>query len=382
MNVRVFMEGPQDKTGGVSNHMRYLKKEMTGMPGLQLITYDSSLSRSGENIDAIIHKMYGRFIGFPIQLVKRRKEYDIVHTQSSGGMPGFITAMVASVFTRILGKEQIFTFHYSQTEQFVSSHHRMMKLVLDSSSACILVSNRQKEAFGQAFGSTALGKIHVISNGFNPQAIFPLDREESRAKLGITAPGKLLVNIANLERYKAHRHLIEAMRILCQKRDDVHLCIVGHGSQEQAIRDQIENSGLSDKISLIVDYQTAEGICLWHNSADIFVLSSCHEGNPTVMFECLACGIPFVGTKVGGVPQIVSSDRYGLLCERGDPAALAEELQKALEREWDRSAISTYAADFHWRRIAEETVKVYQGVLEATEVDRPKAAGNPQPAES
>ena len=49
-------------------------------------------------------------------------------------------------------------------------------------------------------------------------------------------------------------------------------------------------------------------IPIWMNACDVFVLSSLSEGNPTVMFECVGCGKPFIGTKVGGIPEIIISD--------------------------------------------------------------------------
>jgi glycosyltransferase involved in cell wall biosynthesis len=369
MEIRVFMEGPLEKTGGVSNHMRYLLEELSKEPGVHLISYDSSRGASGAGLNAIARKMYGRFIGFPIELLRRRKEYDIVHTQSSGGMPGFVTAIVATLVTNLLGKEQVFTFHHSRTEGFIARNHRAVKFVLDRSSACILVSDRQKDAFIKEFGPASGNRIHIIPNGFNPNVIYPLDRTDSRNKLSVTAPDRVLLNIAILEGYKGHDHLVDAMKILCERRNDVHLYILGHGPLEKQIRDRIERNGLSGKISLMTEYQSPEQIRLWHNSADIFVLSSLHEGNPTVMFECMACGIPFVGTKVGGVPQIISSEKYGLLCEAGDPTGLAENMMIALERHWDRSAIIDHAGEFHWSRIADETVKVYEAVLRRPEKD-------------
>lgn len=44
------------------------------------------------------------------------------------------------------------------------------------------------------------------------------------------------------------------------------------------------------------------------------------------MFECLGCGNPFVGTKVGDVPEIIVSDDCGLLCDPGIPNELAKNI--------------------------------------------------------
>ena len=70
-----------------------------------------------------------------------------------------------------------------------------------------------------------------------------------------------------------------------------------------------------------------------------------------------------MGTKVGGVPEVIASDDYGLLVEPADPEDLAEKILIALDREWDREAILAYAEQFTWENIAKETMSVYEQVL-------------------
>lgn len=92
-------------------------------------------------------------------------------------------------------------------------------------------------------------------------------------------------------------------------------------------------------------------------------VSSLSEGNPTVMFEALGCGRPFVGTRVGGVPEVIVDDRLGILVEPGDPEALARAILQALEREWDHEYIRTYAQQFTWENIAKQVMEVYEAVM-------------------
>jgi len=102
---------------------------------------------------------------------------------------------------------------------------------------------------------------------------------------------------------------------------------------------------------------------LWINAADIFVLPSLGEGNPTIMFECLGCGKPFVGTTVGGVPEVITSDDYGLLVEPADPKDLARKILMALGREWDREAILQICGAVYMGEHCERNCKcVYGGV--------------------
>ncbi|RNI15771.1 glycosyltransferase [Methanohalophilus sp. RSK] len=87
-----------------------------------------------------------------------------------------------------------------------------------------------------------------------------------------------------------------------------------------------------------------------------------NEGNPTVLFECLGCGKPFVRTKVGGVPEIINSDDYGLLVEPGDSQDLTDKIEIALNKEWDEEKIKHYGNNFTWENIASQIVNVYYSV--------------------
>jgi glycosyltransferase involved in cell wall biosynthesis len=81
------------------------------------------------------------------------------------------------------------------------------------------------------------------------------------------------------------------------------------------------------------------------------------------MFEALGCEKPFVGTKVGGIPTIITSEDYGLLCEPANPKALAEKGLTAFDKEWDGEKILEYAERFRWENITEEILKVYETLL-------------------
>ena len=78
-----------------------------------------------------------------------------------------------------------------------------------------------------------------------------------------------------------------------------------------------------------------------------------------VMFECMGCGKPFIGTRVGGIPEIISSDTYGILSEPGNVHELANNILASLSREWDHDAILTYARQFTWKEISKEILKIY-----------------------
>ncbi len=71
---------------------------------------------------------------------------------------------------------------------------------------------------------------------------------------------------------------------------------------------------------------------------DVFALSSVNEGFGRVLVEAMASGLPVVATAVGGVPEVVEHEQTGLLTRPGDPAALAEAVQRLLDNPELRAA--------------------------------------------
>jgi glycosyltransferase involved in cell wall biosynthesis len=114
----------------------------------------------------------------------------------------------------------------------------------------------------------------------------------------------------------------------------------------------VRDKGLQGRV-LLPGNQSNEKLNLWYNAADVSCLSSCREGWPNVLMESLACGTPVVATRVGGVPEVITSAAYGLLVEPSVPA-LAKGMESALGNQWDREAIVRYARTRTWNEVAAE----------------------------
>jgi len=203
----------------------------------------------------------------------------------------------------------------------------------------------------------------VIPNGYNPLRFAPANTNYARKKLNLAENARLLVNIGNLEEYKGQKYLIESMKTILAAHQDVMLYIVGQGSLKPELQSLINRYDLQSRVILAGGNKPADEIPLWMNACDVFVLPSISEGNPTVMFEALACGKPFVGTKVGGIPEIITNNKLGILVEPRDPEGWRGRSCRRWRPNGMRSTYGNMRSSSHGRWWRERIVKVYEKAL-------------------
>lgn len=202
--------------------------------------------------------------------------------------------------------------------------------------------------------------VVAIPNGYSNARYERHEKADAREELGLPLDCPIVFTLGGLEKRKGHHILLRALDRLDEEWSHVRCFIGGTGPREPELREQISQSGLDSRVELLGFVPEAD-LSKWMHAADVFVLPSLAEGNPTVMFEALGCGRPYVGSNVGGVDEIVT-DELGLYCEPGDPDALAEILREGLERDWDEDAIREAASSYRWSEIADEIADLYRSI--------------------
>jgi glycosyltransferase involved in cell wall biosynthesis len=234
-----------------------------------------------------------------------------------------------------------------------------IEYVLNTADRIITVSKSNLACIEKLNVSTP---VTVIPNGFSRSLFSPCDLSECRKVLNLPQDKKIVLSVGMLEPVKGHIYLIDALQHIIKKRKDILCVIVGGGGLRGVLEREIRSRELENYI-ILAGSKPHNEISLWINACDLFVLPSLNEGNPTVMFEALGCGKPFVGTNVGGVPDVIISDTFGLLVRPSDGEDLAEKILVALDYTWDREAILRYADHFTWDEISKEIMKIYHSVL-------------------
>ena len=198
-------------------------------------------------------------------------------------------------------------------------------------------------------------KIQVIGNGIDSKLFYTTDRSEARRALGIPDDSRVLVSVASLRESKGHDLVIAALAKIASRQPALKLYLVGEGDYRKGIQELIDKWSLRGRVSLMGNRRN-EQIRLWLNAADLSILASASEGWPNVVLESLACGTPMVATRVGQIPEILSSGDFGILVDR-NVESLASAIESGLARKWDRIALQNFAHGRPWTKVAEEVAQ-------------------------
>ena len=135
---------------------------------------------------------------------------------------------------------------------------------------------------------------------------------------------------------KGYADLVAACGLLRDAGIAFRCRIVGEGPLEAALQAQIEALGLQGSVALAGPLPLPEIRRLLAEETQVFALACATESDggkdnlPTVLMEAMAASLPCVSTRLAGVPEMVLDGVTGLLCEEGEPAALAAHLKTLL----------------------------------------------------
>lgn len=187
-----------------------------------------------------------------------------------------------------------------------------------------------------------VGRVNVLHNPIpHRSSPCPEEREVAEA-LWACPPGQRLLTVGSLKEQKNHPLLLQAFARLAWPGG--RLMILGKGQGEAALRQLAADLGIADRVILAGFHADPSA---FYATADLFALSSNYEGFGNVIVEALSFGLPVVSTDCpSGPAEILGGGRWGRLVPVGDPAALADAMEIALQAPLDRDALRRRAADF------------------------------------
>jgi glycosyltransferase involved in cell wall biosynthesis len=316
------------RVGGAQRHLI----ELFGQLDRRRFAPQVSVAKAGGPLTPVIERMgipvrafgLGASLGRPrtaTRLVRtarrlRAERVDIVHGYLYlGNILGVLSGRLAGVPVRLASKRSL--DRYARRAQLGATRlaNRLADRIVCNAEAvrrCVLEEERPRPE-----------KLVVIPNGIRlGEAV------TGAAPAAVASPGRRLVGtIGRLGWKKAYGDLLRAAQRVCAERGDVDFVIVGDGPLRPEVERQIAELGLAGRVHLLGEIPDARRLL---ESFDVFVLSSMIEGMPNVLLEAMAAARPVVVTRAGGMPEIVTDERTGLLVPIADPGALARAVLRLL----------------------------------------------------
>lgn len=208
-------------------------------------------------------------------------------------------------------------------------------------------------------------KARVIGNGVDTRRFYPVDRVAARERLSIPQDAQVVVSVGGLIERKGFHFMIPAVAKIASRFPQLKLYIVGAGEWEGKLHSMIKELGVRDRVFLSGP-QPNEQLHFWYSAADVSCLASSREGWPNVLLESMACGTPPVATRVWGTPEVITSPELGVMVDQ-TVESIAEGLEVALARQWNRQKIEQYARQRTWDVVAGEVEEFFHSKLQPAE---------------
>ena len=243
--------------------------------------------------------------------LNRRLRPDVVHWHAARAHAlGAMAALLSPVPARVLTRRMELPVRGSLGSRLLYGLRR---------DATIAISDGVRDALARSGLDPA--RIWVVRSGIDlaPYAA-PFDRAQVRARFGIRERDFLVLQVAALTAEKSQRDLLAAARIVLDAKPEALVWIAGDGALREELERQHQELGLGDRVRLLGFRDDVPDLL---RAADLFCVSSYHEGMGTATLDAMAAGLPVVATRVGGIPEVVEDRATGLLVPPHDPGAMA-----------------------------------------------------------
>lgn len=300
----------------------------------------------------------------PLLRSLRRGEVDVLHSHKHG------PNMWAGLLSRV-APPPVFVAH-EHTWSFEGEPGRVAAdrlIVAPRADAVLAVSEEDRRKIIEVERITP-ERVRTLPNGIPPLPAAPSD--DLRAEFGIPAGAPLIGAVGVFREQKDYPTLVEAHRLVLERRPDAHLVVVGSGPTKERVAQLVADLDLGHRVHLAGFRRCGASLA---RTFDIAVNASTFEGSSLSIIEYMAAGRPIVATAVGGTRELLAEGDAGVLVPPGRPEALARGILELLDDPGRAAALAAAAAarqrsEYDIARQVERLQDVYVELLEAAAARR------------
>ncbi|WP_368504480.1 N-acetyl-alpha-D-glucosaminyl L-malate synthase BshA [Alkalihalophilus sp. As8PL] len=186
-----------------------------------------------------------------------------------------------------------------------------------------------------------------------------------RKHYGIDEDEKVLIHISNFRGVKRVCDIVKSFALI-QKEVNSKLVLIGNGPELTVVRELVKEYQIEDCVLFLGNQKHIAELL---SMSDLKLLLSEKESFGLVALEAMACGVPVIGTNIGGIPEVITHGVNGYLCEVGDIECVANYAIKLLKddqlhAQFASSAEQSVQTTFYSHSIVEQYEAIYRDVIE------------------
>jgi D-inositol-3-phosphate glycosyltransferase len=240
------------------------------------------------------------------------------------------------------------------------------RLVAQGADRIICASEGERQVLIEHYGVSALRAIQVPC-GVDTDHFRPRSLAGARRSLGLPLNEPLVLYVGRMEPLKGIDILLRAA---AEMEGRFSLLVVGGDSKDAERKSELrrlaEETGIAERV-FFRDAVSHERLPLYYNAADICVVPSYYESFGLVALEAMACGVPVVASRVGGLRETVRDGETGYLVPWRCPEPFAERLEMLLANEPLRRSLGSMARAaverFRWSEVAARVEDIYHELV-------------------
>lgn len=203
-------------------------------------------------------------------------------------------------------------------------------------------------------------QIETVYNFIDERVYQKLEAKHLREEFGIGDEEKTIIHVSNFRAVKRVQDIVKTFANISAVMP-AKLLLVGDGPEVSRICNLVRELGIEDQVIFL---GKQESLAELYSISDLMMLLSEKESFGLVALEAMACGVPCIGTNVGGLPEVIHHGATGFICEVGDIADISKKAilllnDKKLHQEFSIQSIETVKVKFKADRIVEQYEQIY-----------------------
>lgn len=213
--------------------------------------------------------------------------------------------------------------------------------------------------------------IIPIYNFIDERTWHKVNGDHLKLEFGIHQHEKLVIHVSNFRSVKRVPDVVKVFSRIV-KEIPARLLLIGDGPEMRVVRRLVDTLGLADNV-VFLGYQDI--LEEWYSISDLMLLLSEKESFGLALLEAMACGVPGIGTNIGGMPELISHEENGFICELGNVEEITDRAlsilkDDELQRKLSENAIHTVYERFRAELIVREYEELYFQLIKDEKYER------------